>query len=103
MEDSQPFADGIIYSAENRNESYPACRSGCVSSASWELSRNIDHQLAMNALDRAIENRWSESTHGLVHHSDQGVQYASYYNIDAIACSNFKSKISYTLICFGGK
>jgi transposase InsO family protein len=29
----------------------------------WELSRNIDSQLAMNALDKAIENRWSESTH----------------------------------------
>jgi len=42
-----------------------------------ELSRNIDSQLAMNALDKAIENRWSESTQELVHHSDQGVQYAS--------------------------
>ncbi|GEM_PF-2090558 len=42
------------------------------------MSRNIDGHLAMNALDKAIENRWSESTHELVHHSDQGVQYASH-------------------------
>jgi transposase InsO family protein len=50
----------------------------------WELSRNIDSQLAMNALDRAIENRWSESTQGLVHHSDQGVQYASHDYVDCL-------------------
>jgi len=50
----------------------------------WELGRNIDTQLAMNALDRAIENRWSESTNGLVHHSDQGVQYASHDYVDCL-------------------
>ena len=50
----------------------------------WELSRNIDSQLAMNALDRAIENRWSESAQGLVHHSDQGVQYASHDYVDCL-------------------
>ena len=50
----------------------------------WELSRNIDSQLAMNALDRAIENRWSESTQGLVHHSDQGVLYASHDFVDCL-------------------
>ena len=50
----------------------------------WELSRNIDSQLAMNALDRAIENRWSESTQGLVHHSDQGFQYASHDYVDCL-------------------
>jgi len=31
----------------------------------------------MNALARALKNRWKESTQGLIHHSDQGVQYAS--------------------------
>lgn len=43
----------------------------------WELSRNIDSQLVLNALSKALDNRWSESIHGIVHHSDQGVQYAS--------------------------
>lgn len=50
----------------------------------WELSRNINSQLTMNALDRAIENRWSESAQGLVHHSDQGVQYASHDYVDCL-------------------
>ena len=43
----------------------------------WELSRNIDSLLVLNALSKALDNRWSESIHGIVHHSDQGVQYAS--------------------------
>jgi len=43
----------------------------------WELSRNMGSQLTMNALVKALENRLTESTHGLIHHSDQGVQYAS--------------------------
>ena len=50
----------------------------------WELSRNIDSQLAMNALDKALENRWSESTQGIIHHSDQGVQYASHDYVDCL-------------------
>jgi transposase InsO family protein len=50
----------------------------------WELSRNIDGQLAINALAKALENRWSESTQGLVHHSDQGVQYASKDYVDCL-------------------
>ncbi len=50
----------------------------------WELSRNIDSKLAMNAQDKAIKNRWSEYTQGLVHHSDQGVQYASHDYVDCL-------------------
>jgi len=43
----------------------------------WELSRNIDGQLVKSALDKAFENRWSESIQEIIHHSDQGIQYAS--------------------------
>lgn len=43
----------------------------------WELSRNIDSQLVLNALDKAIRDRWNHELYGLIHHSDQGVQYAS--------------------------
>ena len=43
----------------------------------WELSRNIDSELVLNALDQAIKNRWNNNISGLIHHSDQGVQYAS--------------------------
>ena len=43
----------------------------------WDLDRRIDADLAMNALTMALKNRWTESIEGLIHHSDQGVQYAS--------------------------
>jgi len=41
----------------------------------WHLSRTIDTALALAALDHAIATR--QPTAGLIHHSDQGVQYAS--------------------------
>jgi transposase InsO family protein len=41
-------------------------------------------QLAMNALAKALENRWPEANQGLVHHSDQGIQYASKYYVDCL-------------------
>jgi transposase InsO family protein len=50
----------------------------------WELSRNMGSQLTMNALAKALEGRLTESTHGLVHHSDQGVQYASREYVDCL-------------------
>jgi putative transposase len=41
----------------------------------WELSRHIDTDLTLAALERAIASR--HPTPGLIHHSDHGVQYAS--------------------------
>ena len=41
----------------------------------WQLSRSIDTQLTLAALNRAITLRQPGS--GLIHHSDRGVQYAS--------------------------
>lgn len=43
----------------------------------WQLSRNIDTQLTLDALDKALANRRSVNLSGLIHHSDQGVQYAA--------------------------
>lgn len=43
----------------------------------WELDRHIDTRLALNALQMALEARHGDCLSGLVHHSDQGVQYAS--------------------------
>lgn len=43
----------------------------------WALDRNIDAQLTLNALDRALFNRAGTDIMGLIHHSDQGVQYAA--------------------------
>jgi len=41
----------------------------------WQLSRTIDTQLTLAALNQAIVERQPEV--GLIHHSDRGVQYAS--------------------------
>ena len=43
----------------------------------WQLSRNIDTQLTLSALDNALKDRWDPNIKELIHHSDQGVQYAS--------------------------
>ena len=39
--------------------------------------RSISTELTLNALRMAIKMRWNENLRGLIHHSDQGVQYAS--------------------------
>ncbi len=41
----------------------------------WHLSRQIDTRLTLSALEMALATR--SSGVGLIHHSDQGVQYAS--------------------------
>lgn len=43
----------------------------------WALSRSIDAQLCLDALNMAFEERGATDLTGLMHHSDQGVQYAS--------------------------
>ena len=43
----------------------------------WALSRCIDTQLALDALNKALKVRKDADLSGLIHHSDQGVQYAS--------------------------
>ena len=41
----------------------------------WQVSEKLDTDLALKALERALERR--EVEEGLVHHSDRGVQYLS--------------------------
>ena len=41
----------------------------------WALSKFIDTKLTLSALQMALESRSAAA--GLIHHSDQGVQYAS--------------------------
>jgi transposase InsO family protein len=41
----------------------------------WRLSRHIDTQLTLDALEMALTQR--QPAPGLIHHSDRGVQYAS--------------------------
>ena len=42
----------------------------------WALSRRIDAELVLSALNMAINARLQFGISGLIHHSDQGVQYA---------------------------
>lgn len=51
----------------------------------WELSREADTQLILNALNRAIALRGAENMKGCIHHSDQGVQYASHAYVQRLA------------------
>ncbi|MFH0955211.1 MAG: integrase core domain-containing protein, partial [Candidatus Micrarchaeota archaeon] len=44
----------------------------------WQLSRNIDSQLTVDALTMALNHRQGMQLAGLIHHSDRGVQYASH-------------------------
>jgi len=50
----------------------------------WELSRHIDTQLTLNALHKALGTRRTDDLKGLIHHSDQGVQYASREYVDCL-------------------
>lgn len=49
----------------------------------WELSHHIDTQLTLNALYKALQTRGIDDLQDLIHHSDQGVQYAS---LDYVNC-----------------
>ncbi len=48
----------------------------------WHLSRDMTTQLTLTALRRAIKERHPRA--GLIHHSDRGMQYASYDYIDQL-------------------
>jgi putative transposase len=50
----------------------------------WDLDRTIDTQLTLNALYKALDCRAGQNLDGLVHHSDQGVQYASNAYIECL-------------------
>ena len=50
----------------------------------WYLGKNIDSQLALDALDMAIAARQYIGFSELIHHSDRGVQYASQNYVDRL-------------------
>ena len=61
----------------------------------WELSSQIDTELTLNALQNAFKTRKGEDLRGLIHHSDQGVQYASKEYMDCL--KRHKIRISMSL------
>jgi putative transposase len=58
----------------------------------WSLKRHIDASLVMTALDIAIDARKELGINELMHHSDQGVQYACNEYVDRL--NEFGIKIS---------
>ena len=58
----------------------------------WALSRDIDTLLTISALDMAIQKRWHMGLLDLIHHSDQGIQYASEAYVERL--NQFGIKIS---------
>lgn len=76
---NQVWASDITYIQLSRKFAYLAVILDLFSRRciGWELSQQVDTQLTLAALRKALENRWSEELPGLIHHSDQGVQYAS--------------------------
>lgn len=60
----------------------------------WQLSRSIDTQLALDALDRSLANRKGVDLSGLVHHTDQGVQYASHDYVCRLTEANIQASMS---------
>jgi transposase InsO family protein len=58
----------------------------------WELDESLQTSLAMRALDRALADRPISA--GIIHHSDQGVQYASAEYVDRLQELGFQISMS---------
>ena len=60
----------------------------------WKLGRDIDAKLTLVALDMAIADRKDMGISNLIHHSDQGVQYASREYVDRLKENGIKISMS---------
>ena len=56
----------------------------------WALSRKPNTELTLDALHMAVSLRGKEAVRGCIHHSDQGVQYASTAYVDALTKHGLK-------------
>jgi len=60
----------------------------------WALSRRIDANLVLSALNMALKERRQLGIQGLIHHSDQGVQYACNEYVNLLEESGIKVSMS---------
>jgi transposase InsO family protein len=60
----------------------------------WQLGKYLDTQLTLDALHQAISQRWHPSLQGLIHHSDQGVQYAATEYVNQLKIHNIQISMS---------
>lgn len=58
----------------------------------WALSRRLDNQLCLDALEAAIQTR--KPAKGCIHHSDRGVQYASNEYVNKLMDAGFEVSMS---------
>jgi transposase InsO family protein len=58
----------------------------------WELGESLQASLPLRALDRALANRLVPA--GIVHHSDQGVQYACSDYVERLLAQGFRISMS---------
>jgi putative transposase len=58
----------------------------------WELGESLQTSLALAALNRALSER--SVCAGIIHHSDQGVQYASAEYVDRLQAFDFQISMS---------
>ncbi len=59
----------------------------------WSLDRTLTARVAVAALQQAIANR--NPPPGIVHHSDQGIQYACSDHVDLLKASNMAPSMSH--------
>lgn len=62
----------------------------------WALGRDLRTQLALDALYMALTSREGASLDGLIHHSDQGVQYASNEYVECLNAHGIQISMSRT-------
>jgi putative transposase len=58
----------------------------------WAISKSLNHRFALEALRMAIELRNPPA--GIIHHSDQGVQYACHEYVDLLKQHQFQISMS---------
>jgi putative transposase len=58
----------------------------------WQLSRSIDTALTLNALRMALNKR--QTSPGLIHHSDRGVQYAAKEYVEVLLNNQIRISMS---------
>ena len=58
----------------------------------WAVSRWIDTALTLQALNHALAER--QPPHGVIHHSDRGVQYAAHAYVDGLSGAGFQISMS---------
>jgi putative transposase len=59
----------------------------------WRASTSLRTDLALDALEQALHDRTSAGLHGLVHHSDRGVQYLAIRYTDRLADAGIEPSV----------